>query len=89
MLCLLQEPNHPDELKYEDQIYLPLMQVYESQIAGTPKETPAAKYFWENFFKPLWTLYEAHPDGLLKGVELGPSSATFVPTVQPVIAQAG
>ena len=69
----MQHPNLPDSNEDTDQYFAAVLEAYQSQIAGTPKETPAAKYFWENYFKPVWNLYIDHPDGLFKGAELGPA----------------
>ena len=77
--CVLQSGNIPDSTAATDEYYQAVVEVYSSQIAGTPKETPAAKYFWENFFLPELNLYISHPDGLLKGAALGPA----VPQAQP------
>ena len=73
MSALLQNPNLPDSNQNTDQYYALVLEAYQSQIAGTPKETPAMKYFWQNYFKPVWQLFINHPDGLLKGAELGPA----------------
>ena len=71
----VQEPNHPDELKYSNEVFAALYEVYQNQIAGTPQETPAAAFYWENYFKPLWQLQLDHPDGLYKGPQLGDVAA--------------
>lgn len=73
----LQNPNLPDSNSDTTQYYALVLEAYESQIAGSPKETPAMKYFWQNYFKPVWQLYIGHPDGPLKGAELGPVGFPF------------
>ena len=79
-------PNHPDHLAYQNEIYSSLMDIYETQIAGTAAESPAAKYFWQNYFKPVWQLFQDHPDGLIKGPELGSAFPSATATDATVAA---
>ena len=84
----MQDPLLPDTQAEYNEVFAALYEVYQSQIAGTAAESPAAAFFWQNYFKPLWETQLEHPDGLITGPQLGSVAAfpTEAASDQPVVS---
>ncbi len=48
------------------QLLVPMDEVLQEHFARTSGSSPAAAFFYREYFTPLFDLFERHPDGVLR-----------------------
>lgn len=62
---LPQNPIAPDSLEALWELLRPLDSVLQEHFAHTHRSSPAADFYYREYFTPLFDLFERHPDGVL------------------------
>ena len=63
---LPQNPIAPDSLEALWELLRPLDGVLQEHFAHTHRSSPAADFYYREYFTPLFDLFERHPDGVLR-----------------------
>lgn len=63
---LSQNPIAPDSLEALWELLRPLDGVLQEHFARTHRSSPAADFYYREYFTPLFDLFERHPDGVLR-----------------------
>ena len=61
-----QNPLAPDSLEALWELLLPLDGVLQDHFAHANRSSPAADFYYREYFTRLFDLFEQHPDGVLK-----------------------
>ena len=64
---LPQNPIAPDSLEALWELLRPLDGMLQEHFAHANRSSPAADFYYREYFTPLFDLFEWHPDGVLKG----------------------
>ena len=62
----LQNPIAPDSLAALWELLGPLDELLQDHFAHTNRTSPAATFYYREYFTKLFDLFEKHPDGILK-----------------------
>lgn len=63
---LPQNPIAPDSLEALWELLRPLDGVLQEHFAHANRSSPAADFYYREYFTPLFDLFERHPDGVLR-----------------------
>ena len=62
----MQDPTAPDTLRLLGEIFEPVDDIFRKRLKHAEATSEAARFFYKEYFHPLFSLFKHHKDGLIK-----------------------